>query len=57
MRSRGDKRKDWIVKDEIIRTHIQDNYHVVYCLDDRNQVVDHNRAMGYKVFQVQPGDF
>ena len=57
MRSRDDKRKDWIVKDEIIRTHIQDNYHVIYCLDDRNQVVDHNRAMGYKVFQVQPGDF
>lgn len=57
MRSRDDKRKDWIVKDEIIRTHIQDNYHVVYCLDDRNQVVNHNRAMGYKVFQVQPGDF
>lgn len=57
MRSHGDKRKDWIVKDEIIRTHIQDNYHVIYCLDDRNQVVDHNRAMGYKVFQVQPGDF
>lgn len=57
MRSRGDMRKDWIVKDEIIRTHIQDNYYVFYCLDDRNQVVDHNRAMGYKVFQVQPGDF
>ena len=57
MRPRGDTRADWIIKDEIIRTHIQDNYHVVYCLDDRNQVVSHNRAMGYKVFQVQPGDF
>ncbi|MGO1275606.1 MAG: hypothetical protein ACTMIG_06535, partial [Corynebacterium variabile] len=24
---------------------------------DRQQVVDHYRAIGLKVFQVQPGDF
>lgn len=57
MRKDGDVRADWIVKDEIIRTHIQDNFFVAYCLDDRDQVVNHNRNMGYKVFQVQPGDF
>lgn len=57
MRKNGDMRADWIIKDEIIREHIQDNFHVMYCLDDRNQVVDHNRKMGYKVFQVAPGNF
>lgn len=57
MRKNGDMRADWIVKDELIREHVHNHYNVVYCLDDRNQVVDHNRAMGYKVFQVAPGNF
>lgn len=57
MRSRGDRRADWLVKDSIIREHIQDNYYVEYCLEDRDQVVQHNRSMGYKVFQVENGDF
>ena len=57
MRSRGDRRADWLVKDSIIRKHIQDNYYVEYCLEDRDQVVQHNRSMGYKVFQVENGDF
>lgn len=57
MRKDGDVRADWIIKDEIIRNNIQDNFHVLFCLDDRNQVVNHNRKMGYKVFQVEPGDF
>lgn len=57
MRSKGDQRADWVIKDELVREHIQDNYYVDYCLDDRNQVVDHHRAMGYKVLQVEPGDF
>ena len=57
MRPRGDRRADWLVKDTIIRTHIQDNYYVEYCLEDRDQVVNHNRSMGYKVFQVENGDF
>ena len=48
---------DWIVKDELIREHVHNHYNVVYCLDDRNQVVHHNRDMGYKVFQVAPGNF
>ena len=57
MRSRGDRRADWLVKDSIIREYIQDNYYVEYCLEDRDQVVQHNRSMGYKVFQVENGDF
>lgn len=57
MRKNGDIRADWIVKDELIREHVHNHYNVVYCLDDRNQVVHHNRDMGYKVFQVAPGNF
>lgn len=57
MRADKDMRADWIIKDEMVREHIQDNYHVIWCYDDRNQVVDHHRAMGYQVFQVAPGDF
>lgn len=57
MRGAKDNRPDWIIKDELVRQHIQDTYHVLWCYDDRNQVVDHHRAMGYKVFQVAQGDF
>lgn len=57
LRPEGDQRADWIVKDELVRTHVVGRYHVRYCLDDRQQVVDHYRAVGLKVFQVQPGDF
>lgn len=57
MRRDGDTRADWIVKDNLVREFIENNYYIEFCLDDRNQVVDHHRAMGYKVLQVQPGDF
>lgn len=56
-RATGDQRPDWQIKDQIIRENIQDRYHVLFCLDDRNQVVEHNRKMGYRVLQVAPGDF
>lgn len=56
-RKTGDQRADWIVKDELVRNHIENNYYVEFCYDDRNQVVEHHRAMGYNVFQVAPGDF
>lgn len=57
MRKSGDKRPDWVIKDELIRENIQDNYHVLYGLDDRNSVVDHNRDMGYRILAVAPGNF
>lgn len=57
MRPSKDGRPDWIVKDELIRGFVENKYYVTFCLDDRQQVVDHYRAMGLKVFQVQPGDF
>lgn len=57
MRVQNDNRADYIVKDELVRTHIEGKFHIRYCLDDRQQVVDHYRKIGLKVFQVQPGDF
>lgn len=57
MRGAEDRRADWIVKDELVRAHIENNYHVLFCLDDRDQVVNHYRSCGYKVYQVEPGDF
>lgn len=56
-RKTGDKRPDWIVKDEMVREHIENRYNIMYCYDDRDQVVQHHRDMGYTVFQVAPGDF
>lgn len=57
MRPEGDQRPDWVVKDGLLREHVAGRYHVRYCLDDRDQVVDHYRTLGLKVFQVQPGNF
>lgn len=57
MRADNDNRPDWIVKDELVRKYVAPNYYVHFCLDDRNQVVDHHRACGYTVLQVAPGDF
>lgn len=57
MRGADDYRPDWKVKDELVRAHVENRYHILFCLDDRNQVVDHYRACGYKVYQVEPGNF
>lgn len=57
MRATGDQRKDWVVKNEIFDTRIAPNYNVVFCLDDRNQVVDMYRRKGLAVHQVNDGDF
>lgn len=57
MRRSGDRRKDSIIKNEIFRGEIDPNYNVLFCLDDRNQVVDFYRSIGLTVFQVAPGNF
>lgn len=57
MRKSKDNRRDWIVKDEMIREYVEGKYYVAFCIDDRNQVVRHYRNMGYKVWQVQDGNF
>lgn len=47
---------DWKIKEDMWR-HISMDYHIVAMYDDRNQVVDHARKLGFKVFQVAEGNF
>lgn len=57
MRKTGDRRADYIIKNEIFDQHVRDHYNVVAAFDDRDQVVDMYREMGITVFQVAPGNF
>jgi hypothetical protein len=57
MRRDGDFRKDSIVKQEIYDEYIRDEYEVLFCLDDRNQVVEFWRGIGIPCFQVAEGNF
>ena len=56
MRKEADKRADYIVKEEMWR-EICNNYYIEAMFDDRNQVVNHARKLGFNVFQVNEGDF
>lgn len=57
MRKTGDFRKDSVIKKEIYEKYIKNNFNVLFCLDDRNQVVEMWREIGIKCLQVQDGDF
>lgn len=57
MRLPKDYRKDAIVKEEIYRKNIEPFYDVLFCLDDRQQVVDMWREIGLVCLQCAPGDF
>lgn len=57
MRKTGDHRKDYTVKEELFREHIEAYYNVMFVLDDRTQVVDMWRGLGIPCLQVAPGDF
>lgn len=57
MRRVGDGRKDSIIKEEMYNAHVKGKYHVVFIVDDRNQVVDLWRSLGLTCLQVAPGDF
>ena len=57
MRKQGDFRKDSIVKTEIYRAHIEPIYQVLFCVDDRQQVVDAWRELGLVCLQCAPGNF
>jgi len=56
MREDGDKRADYIVKEEMWLKICKDFY-IEAMFDDRNQVVNHARNLGFNVFQVAEGDF
>lgn len=55
-RSNNDMRKDFIVKEEMWKEIVKTNY-IVTMYDDRNQVVNHARSLGFTVCQVAEGDF
>lgn len=57
MRSSGDYRQDFIVKDELRRRMIREGFNPILVFDDRQQVVDMWRAAGIRVAQVAPGKF
>lgn len=52
-----DMRKDAIIKQELFDKYVAGKYHVLFVLDDRNQVVDFWRSIGLTCFQVAPGAF
>lgn len=58
MRPKGDMRKDSIIKKEIYKGQIMNNYNIRAIYDDRDQVVKMIREeLGLKCFQVQTGQF
>lgn len=57
MRREGDRRPDTEVKYELYHDYIEQDYNVVWVLDDRNSVVRMWRDLGLTVLQVADGDF
>lgn len=51
MRSIGDNRSDYIIKEELWK-EIEKNYNIDFMFDDRLQVINHARHLGYKVLDV-----
>lgn len=57
MRGDNDMRKDYMVKAELFDKHVRDQYNVLLCFDDRDQIVRLWRDMGLTCFQVADGAF
>jgi FMN phosphatase YigB (HAD superfamily) len=57
MRPTGDHREDYIVKRELYEMHIKDKYDVVFCIDDRTQVVQLWRSLGLVCLQCCEGNY
>lgn len=57
MRREGDFRKDSIVKVELYREFIEHNFNVLFCVDDRMQVVDAWREINLTCLQCAEGNF
>lgn len=58
MRSSGDLRPDYKVKEEIYQRHFSDRQdEILFIIDDRQQVVDMWREKGLTVLQCAKGDF
>jgi len=57
IRAVGDMRPDCEIKEELLREKILPRYNVRLCIDDRQQMVDHYRALGLECWQVADGRF
>lgn len=57
MRAKGDMRLDSIIKAEIYKNEIEPNYEILFCVDDRQQVVDAWRELGLTCLQCDKGNF
>nr|BFD33683.1 NIF family HAD-type phosphatase [Pigmentibacter ruber] len=57
MRKDQDFRQDAVIKQEIYNLHIQPKYDVIFCVDDRRQVVDMWRKLGLTCLQCADGEF
>lgn len=57
MRKNGDYRMDSVIKVEIYKEHIEPFYHIMFCLDDRTQVVEAWRSLGLTCLQCDEGNF
>jgi hypothetical protein len=57
MREEKDHRPDYVVKEEILKTHILPNWNPIIALEDRQQVVDMWRRNGILCAQVDEGKF
>lgn len=56
MRAEGDSRKDSVVKEEFWREIVKTDY-IIGMFDDRLQVINHARALGFTVFDVASNTF
>jgi len=57
MRAADNNDKDYIIKEELYRKHVEGKYNVLFVLDDRDGVVALWRRLGLKCLQVENGNF
>lgn len=57
MRPTDDQRNDGDVKEEIWHWNIENQFNVLFVMDDRIRVVERWRQLGQTVFQVAPGAY
>jgi len=57
MRKNGDRRPDYVTKNEIYEKYIKDQYKILFVLEDRDQAVKFWRSIGMTCLQVAEGNF
>ncbi len=56
-RKEGDHRQDCIIKKEIFEKYIEPFFDITFVVDDRKQVVEMWRELGFTCLQCDEGDF